>query len=103
MRIRALPAPDFLPALGLAADTPLIRILLLYGSLRPRSYSRLVVEEAARLLQFFGAQTRIFDPADLPFPDQVVDDNHPAIHVIDTTTDLSSIAIAPSTNRKPSP
>lgn len=56
------------------------RILLLYGSLRERSYSRLAVEEAARLLRFFGAETRIFDPADLPLPDQVAGDDHPAVH-----------------------
>jgi arsenical resistance protein ArsH len=55
------------------------RILLLYGSLRPRAFSRLAVEEAARLLQFFGAETRIFDPSDLPLPDQIENDNHPAV------------------------
>ena len=90
MRIRSVSDPDFLPALdkafvcqrpaaGLAPDAPPVRILLLYGSLRPRSFSRLAVEEAARLLQFFGAETRIFDPSDLPFPDQVAHDDHPAI------------------------
>lgn len=47
------------------------RILLLYGSLRARSYSRLLVEEAARLLDALGAETRIFDPRDLPLPDSV--------------------------------
>ena len=36
------------------------RILLLYGSLRERSYSRLLTQEAARLLETFGAETRIF-------------------------------------------
>ncbi|GEM_PF-2172886 len=36
------------------------RILLLYGSNRERSYSRLLVQEAARLLERFGAETRIF-------------------------------------------
>jgi arsenic resistance protein ArsH len=67
------------PALGLGdLDLP-PRILLLYGSLRERSYSRLVVEEAARLLQFFGCETRIFDPSDLPLPDQVPGDDHPAV------------------------
>lgn len=54
------------------------RILLLYGSLRERSYSRLVVEEAARLLQSFGAETRIFDPTDLPLPDGS-DEDHPKV------------------------
>ena len=56
------------------------RILLLYGSLRDRSYSRLVVEECARILTYFGAETRIFDPSDLPLPDQVENDDHPAVH-----------------------
>lgn len=51
------------------------RILLLYGSLRERSFSRLLTEEAARLLQAMGADTRIFDPRDLPVTDSV-----PATH-----------------------
>jgi arsenic resistance protein ArsH len=54
------------------------RILLLYGSLRERSYSRLLVEEAARILQRLGAETRIFDPRDLPLPDAVSPD-HPKV------------------------
>lgn len=45
------------------------RILLLYGSLRERSYSRLLTEEAALILQHLGCETRIFDPRDLPLPD----------------------------------
>lgn len=45
------------------------KILLLYGSLRARSFSRLVVEESARLLALMGAETRIFDPTGLPLPD----------------------------------
>ena len=45
------------------------KILLLYGSLRTRSFSRLVVEESARLLDIMGAETRIFDPTGLPLPD----------------------------------
>ncbi len=90
-RLRALTDPDFLPALeeaysprrpaeGLGADHPAPRILLLYGSLRERSFSRLATEEAARLLRRFGCETRIFDPADLPLPDQVPGDDHPAVH-----------------------
>lgn len=89
-RLRDLPDPDHLPALkpayahqrpalGLGALDPAPRILLLYGSLRERSYSRLVVEEAARLLIYFGCQVRIFDPSDLPMPDQVAGDDHPAV------------------------
>jgi arsenic resistance protein ArsH len=54
------------------------RILLLYGSLRERSYSRLVSEEAGRLLRYFGAETRTFDPTDLPLPDSVEPD-HPKV------------------------
>ena len=45
------------------------RILLLYGSTRERSFSRLLVEEAARLLEHFGAETRLFNPSGLPLPD----------------------------------
>ena len=51
------------------------KILLLYGSLRKRSYSKLVTLESARLLEFFGAETRIFDPAGLPLPDDTDDSN----------------------------
>src|SRR5690606_16119236 len=46
------------------------RILLLYGSLRARSYSRFLTQEAERLLQHFGCETRIFDPKGLPLPDE---------------------------------
>lgn len=80
-----LPAakPEFLDTsiaarLGMP-DAPRVRILLLYGSLRQRSYSRLLVEEAARLLQLFGAETRIFDPRGLPFPDDVDGNEHPKV------------------------
>ncbi|MCR6478466.1 arsenical resistance protein ArsH [Variovorax sp. ZS18.2.2] len=54
------------------------RILLLYGSVRERSYSRLLTEEAARLLRALGAETRIFDPRGLPLPDSEPDD-HPKV------------------------
>lgn len=54
------------------------RILLLYGSTRERSYSRLLVQEAARLLEHFGAETRIFDPSGLPLPDDALD-THPKV------------------------
>ncbi len=45
------------------------RILMLYGSLRERSFSRFLTLEAARLLEHFGAEVKIFDPAGLPLPD----------------------------------
>lgn len=54
------------------------RILLLYGSLRETSYSRLLVKEAERILQHFGAQTRVFDPHGLPVCDSVPAD-HPKV------------------------
>jgi arsenic resistance protein ArsH len=54
------------------------RILLLYGSLRQRSYSRLLVEEAARILDILGAETKIFDPRDLPVTDATGAD-HPKV------------------------
>lgn len=54
------------------------RILLLYGSLRKRSFSRLVIEESARLLVRMGAEVKIFDPEGLPQPDSE-DDSHPKV------------------------
>ena len=89
-RVRHLTDIDVLPALNAAYLESRIqtipdswghkpRILLLYGSLRDRSFSRLAVEEAARILEYLGAETRIFDPSDLPLPDQVEGDDHPAI------------------------
>lgn len=54
------------------------RILLLYGSLRERSFSRLAVEEAARLLEAMGAETRIFSPRGLPLAD-AEDPSHPKV------------------------
>ncbi len=49
------------------------RILMLYGSLREHSFSRLMTEEAARVLAAYGAEVRIFDPAGLPLPDDAPD------------------------------
>jgi arsenic resistance protein ArsH len=54
------------------------RILLLYGSLRERSFSRFLTEEAARILQQFGAEVRIYNPAALPMAGSVPDD-HPRV------------------------
>jgi arsenic resistance protein ArsH len=83
--------PDF-PALDIAfADCPTReslepqqvsthppRFLLLYGSLRERSFSRLLIEEAARLLERMGGEVRIFDPRGLPQPDDAEAD-HPKV------------------------
>jgi len=54
------------------------RILLLYGSLREISFSRLLTLEAARLLEAFGAETRVFDPSGLPLPDDAPP-HHPKV------------------------
>jgi len=45
------------------------KILILYGSLRKRSFSRLAAQEAARLLEYFGAEVRFYNPSGLPLPD----------------------------------
>jgi len=49
------------------------RILMLYGSLRERSYSKLLTLEAAGLLEAMGAEVRVFDPLGLPQPDAAPD------------------------------
>lgn len=54
------------------------RILFLYGSLRERSYSRLAAEEAARIISGFGAETKFFDPRELPIHSSVPD-THPKV------------------------
>ena len=54
------------------------RVLMLYGSLRERSFSRLLTEEAARVLRKLGAEVRIFDPRGLPLPDAESAD-HPKV------------------------
>lgn len=71
-----VPTHDKLSLTAGATHPP--RILLLYGSLRERSYSRLLTEEAARILTRLGAETRIFDPSGLPLPDSVPAD-HPKV------------------------
>lgn len=92
MRGSELPDHDVFPALDAryltTPDLPLLacpggathrpRILLLHGSLRPRSYSRLLAWEAARLLERFGCDTRLYDPSGLPLPDGAPAD-HPKV------------------------
>jgi len=60
--------PD-LNALQPSFSTHRPRILILYGSLRDVSFSRLLAREAGRLLELFGAEVRIFDPSGLSLPD----------------------------------
>ena len=54
------------------------RILMLYGSLRERSYSKLLTLETAKLLEAMGAEVRVFDPLDLPQPD-AAPETHPKV------------------------
>lgn len=63
----SVPRPDHKP-----------RILMLYGSLRERSYSRFLTFEGQRLLEAFGADVRIFHANGLPLPNDVPDD-HPKV------------------------
>jgi arsenic resistance protein ArsH len=55
------------------------RILILYGSLRARSFSRLAAEEAGRILTRLGAEVRFFNPSGLPLVDDGVDATHPKV------------------------
>ena len=76
--MQAFDRPDMQRLMPAARASHPPRILLLYGSLRDRSYSRLLTEEAARLLQHMGAETRVFDPRGLPMPDDAPD-THPKV------------------------
>tara|TARA_R110002126_G_C10489521_1_gene503251 strand:- start:7037 stop:7753 length:717 start_codon:yes stop_codon:yes gene_type:complete len=71
-------APSAGPVFAARPSAHRPRILLLYGSLRARSFSRLSVEEAARLLEAMGAETRIFNPRGLPLPD-AEEASHPKV------------------------
>ncbi|WP_449301244.1 arsenical resistance protein ArsH [Plastorhodobacter daqingensis] len=73
-RARLMPGPG-------RADPP--RILILYGSLRPRSFSRLSGEEAARILTRLGAEVRFFNPSGLPLVDDAgADADHPRVRAL---------------------
>ena len=64
--------------MGIPAISHPPRILMLYGSVRERSYSRLATEEAGRLLTAMGADVRIFNPSGLPLPDDAPE-SHPKV------------------------
>lgn len=72
----SMPSNDQLQ--GAAKSTHAPRFLLLYGSLRERSYSKLLTLEAARLLKAMGGEVRVFDPAGLPLPD-AAPETHPKV------------------------
>jgi len=71
-----MPSMDKLAQQGDMDHPP--RILLLYGSLRERSFSRLLTYEAARILEHFGADVKIFDPMELPMVGSVPE-THPKV------------------------
>ena len=71
-------APTSARFAGAGTSTHAPRFLLLYGSLRERSYSQLLTLEAARLLIAMGGEVRIFDPAGLPLPD-AAPQTHPKV------------------------
>lgn len=71
-----IPSMDKLAPVGEINHPP--RILMLYGSLRERSFSRFLTEEAARILEHFGAEVKIFDPTELPMVGSVSED-HPKV------------------------
>ena len=57
----------------ISRDAP--KILILYGSTRTKSYSKLLAGEAERILESFGAEVTVFDPTDLPLFDADIDPN----------------------------
>jgi arsenic resistance protein ArsH len=71
-----IPSIEKLAPEGDLAHPP--RILMLYGSLRERSFSRFLTYEAARILEHFGAEVKIFDPMELPMVGSVSED-HPKV------------------------
>ncbi|CAO3666738.1 unnamed protein product [Umbelopsis ramanniana] len=52
-----------------------VKVLVLYGSLRKSSYSRMLAYEFARILDKLGADVKVFDPAGLPVKDDVSQDD----------------------------
>lgn len=80
-----IPSLEQLGVSGLAHPP---RILLLYGSLRARSFSRLATEEAARILEHLGCETRIFNPRGLPLPDETGPD-HPKVQELRALSEWS--------------
>lgn len=73
-----LQPPDMERLLAPERSTHAPRFLLLYGSLRERSFSRLAAEEAARVLWALGGETRLFNPSGLPLVDDATED-HPKV------------------------
>lgn len=74
-----LPAIDMTRLFTAPVATHAPRMLVLYGSLRPRSYSRLAAEEAGRILTRLGAEVLFFNPSGLPLVDDGTDASHPKV------------------------
>lgn len=74
-----IPDANAVAARGASTHPP--RILMLYGSLRERSYSKLLTLEAARLLESMGAEVKVYDPTGLPQPDGAPD-THPKVRAL---------------------
>jgi arsenic resistance protein ArsH len=85
--VEHLQLPD-IDALRPALLTHRPRILVLYGSLREVSYSRLLAHEARRLLEYFGAEVRVFNPEGLPLPDAAPAD-HPKVQELRSLSEWS--------------
>jgi arsenic resistance protein ArsH len=83
------PPPLVVPPLpDLPRSTHPPRFLFLYGSLRERSFSRLLAEEAARVLEGLGAEIRWFHPHDLPMKGPAGED-HPKVAELRALSDWS--------------
>ncbi|KAJ5138403.1 uncharacterized protein N7515_003251 [Penicillium bovifimosum] len=63
---------------NLKATNERLKVLVLYGSLRKRSYSKLVALEASRILFRLGCDVRVFDPEGLPMKNET-DVSHPKV------------------------
>lgn len=57
------------------------KFLMLYGSLRERSYSKLLTLEAAKILEALGGEVKIFDPRGLPLPDSEPEANEKVVEL----------------------
>ena len=86
-RIDLLRQPD-MEALRPPFSTHKPRILILYGSLREVSYSRLLAQESGRLLEHFGCEVRIFNPEGLPLPD-AAPISHPKVQELRSLSEWS--------------
>jgi len=90
--------PDLHALLSPAPIPHAPRFLLLYGSLRERSFSRLAAEEAARVLRALGGETRMFNPSGLPLVDDATED-HPKVRELRELVEWSEAMVWSSPER----